>query len=667
MALNGLNPIGDQSFGTSLLLDSSLDTISPIKDIGQRNFALAAIVTDHHNPDGRESVMSADSGSASQILQAQLKLEMAETEERIEHARLRKQKAQLNLVIAKSASGSHRSRTARSILGNRPLFPESSDSLERDLSMMIGEHELREQAERSMIQRAKDEAVAVERLKHQQFEQQAFVERQTDRTFYIRQMEHNEQKQLTALQNEYMSSELQRKGLMEQAQANIEAIAIQREQALLNEYTSMIQATLIDGDARLMQAEVFVGAEANRLHELKVGELHSENASTNRAQLVEVEQSAEARHAIILAAERLRNEESMPEVVQAERARVQQEALEFVNAERNEMRTALDAELRSLQKRFNLEREEGMAQISFLTGEIRQLSNAESEIASQARQVSQALEESKQQGARAANAARDAMLQLNFQQSQKEKSTSAGLQWNRQSNVPTPPFPGLTGSSRPPPAPSQMPPIYESTPHEFPKLPTPFQFGAAGPSTTTTRVSPPVQTGGGNPGRDTSPTPPNGGGGGSNRPPPSPGGGSARRSPSPGGSGGGRGDKPGKDKKKPPPTPDPGDGGDDDDDSDESSSSSDSDGDINDHVARKAKLQKLVKRSKARAKEADHIKITALPRVDQIRAFKNMMRGEVTSCSGRGDAAFMWIMECENKGTTFEYLRRSGRKFESLD
>ncbi len=62
MALVGLNPVGDQSFGTSLLLDSSLDSISPIKVAGQQNYALAAMVTAHHHPDGRESVMSAGSG-----------------------------------------------------------------------------------------------------------------------------------------------------------------------------------------------------------------------------------------------------------------------------------------------------------------------------------------------------------------------------------------------------------------------------------------------------------------------------------------------------------------------------------------------------------------------------------------------------------------------------
>ena len=228
MALVGLNPDGDQSFGTSLLLDSSLDSISPIKDAGQHNYALAALVTDHHLPDGRESVMSADPGSASQILQAQLKFEMAETEERSEQARLRKQKAKLELLVAKSASGSHRSRAARSILDGRLLFPESSDSLERDFSMMTGEHELREQAERSMVQRAKDEAVAVERLTHQQFEQQAYVKLQAERQNNVRQTELAEKAQMASLQNEYFASELQRKSMMEQAQVNFEAAAAQR-------------------------------------------------------------------------------------------------------------------------------------------------------------------------------------------------------------------------------------------------------------------------------------------------------------------------------------------------------------------------------------------------------------------------------------------------------
>ena len=655
MALVGLNPVGDQSFGTSLLLDSSLDSISPIKDAGQQNYALAAMVTDHHLLDGRESVMSADSGSASQALQAQLKFEMAETEERIEQARLRKQKAKLELLVAKSASGSHRSRTARSILGGRPLFPESSDSLERDLSMMIGEHELREQAERSMIQRAKDEAVAVERLKHQQFEQQAYVELQAERQSNIRQMELAEKAQLVSLQNEYFASEIQRKSLMEQAQMNLEAAAAQREQVLLDQYTSMIQAALVDGDARLMQAEAIVGNEANRLHELRVGELISEQASTNRAQLIEVEQTAEARHATILAAERLRNEEAMPEAVQAERARVERQALEIMNAERHQMRQALDAELRSMQvemqQQFNREREEGMTRIATLTGEIAQLTKNESEIAAQAHFAAQALAESRNKELRAAAAARDAMMQVNYQQAQKDKAAK-GFQWTN---------PII------PPAPPQTPSFSDPYKPKDPNLQMPKLTQTARSTTTTTRVTPPIQSGGGNPGREASPPPPSGGGGGSNRPPPSPGGGSARRSPSPGGSGGGRGDKPGKEKKKQPPMPDPGDGDEDDSDDDSSSSSDSDEGDLKDDLARKAKLQKLIKRSKSRVKEADHIKVTALPRVDQIRAFKNMIRGEVTSCSGRGDAAFMWIMECENKGATFDGLRKSGRKFESLD
>ena len=61
MALVGMNNVRDESFGTSFNLDSSLDAISPIRAAGDKNYALAAMVADHHRSDGRESVMSEDS------------------------------------------------------------------------------------------------------------------------------------------------------------------------------------------------------------------------------------------------------------------------------------------------------------------------------------------------------------------------------------------------------------------------------------------------------------------------------------------------------------------------------------------------------------------------------------------------------------------------------
>ena len=156
MALVGMNNnVGDESFGTSFNLDSSLDSISPIRAAGDKNYALAAMVADHHRSDGRESVMSEDSGSASRILRAKLELEMAEADERLAEARLRKQKAKLQVVIAQSASGSNRSRTSRSLLERQTAYagtavayepnPGSwmSDELERDLSALMGQSYLR--------------------------------------------------------------------------------------------------------------------------------------------------------------------------------------------------------------------------------------------------------------------------------------------------------------------------------------------------------------------------------------------------------------------------------------------------------------------------------------------------------------------------------------------
>ena len=65
--------------------------------------------------------------------------------------------------------------------------------------------------------------------------------------------------------------------------------------------------------------------------------------------------------------------------------------------------------------------------------------------------------------------------------------------------------------------------------------------------------------------------------------------------------------------------------------------------------------------------EAEHMAIPSLPSVDKMRAFKSIVRAEVVSCSGRGDAAFKWILECESSGATFKSLAKSGRMFMTLD
>jgi hypothetical protein len=159
MALVGMNNVGNWSLGTSFNLDSSLDSISPIRVAGDKNYALAAMVADHHDSDGRESARSDDPGSASRIIRAKLELKMAETEDRLVEAQLRKQKAKLQVVIAQSASGSNRSRTSTSLLDRQAANAAAvatlhdpmvktwmSEDLKRDLSALMGESCLREQS-----------------------------------------------------------------------------------------------------------------------------------------------------------------------------------------------------------------------------------------------------------------------------------------------------------------------------------------------------------------------------------------------------------------------------------------------------------------------------------------------------------------------------------------
>ena len=81
------------------------------------------------------------------------------------------------------------------------------------------------------------------------------------------------------------------------------------------------------------------------------------------------------------------------------------------------------------------------------------------------------------------------------------------------------------------------------------------------------------------------------------------------------------------------------------------------------------RIRKLLEaaKDKTKVKEADHVKISKLPRVDQLRSFKNLVRQEVVASSGRGDPAFHWILEVEEDGKTFDSFAKSGRDYESLD
>ena len=70
---------------------------------------------------------------------------------------------------------------------------------------------------------------------------------------------------------------------------------------------------------------------------------------------------------------------------------------------------------------------------------------------------------------------------------------------------------------------------------------------------------------------------------------------------------------------------------------------------------------------KARAKEADSIKIGQMPTPVQFQAWQDSLRHEVCAASGKRKIAFPWIFEAEDPNTTFEDLAEPGKDFETLD
>ena len=59
---------------------------------------------------------------------------------------------------------------------------------------------------------------------------------------------------------------------------------------------------------------------------------------------------------------------------------------------------------------------------------------------------------------------------------------------------------------------------------------------------------------------------------------------------------------------------------------------------------------------KVRLKEADEIKLPALPEVAKFVAWKQLVRDAIMGASGRGRAVFQWILEVENMDIPAEYL-----------
>ena len=65
-------------------------------------------------------------------------------------------------------------------------------------------------------------------------------------------------------------------------------------------------------------------------------------------------------------------------------------------------------------------------------------------------------------------------------------------------------------------------------------------------------------------------------------------------------------------------------------------------------------------------KEADHIKLHASLNTVQFKHWRTAVCDEVFAASGRGKAAFDWIVEVEKPGATYDAMANVG-EFESLD
>ena len=82
--------------------------------------------------------------------------------------------------------------------------------------------------------------------------------------------------------------------------------------------------------------------------------------------------------------------------------------------------------------------------------------------------------------------------------------------------------------------------------------------------------------------------------------------------------------------------------------------------------APKADAAPSAKPTKAKVKEADHVKLSPLPTATEFPAWRSSVRKEVAAASGTGEEAFRWIMEVESPDATFELLADCG-SFPSLD
>ena len=157
------------------------------------------------------------------------------------------------------------------------------DNLERDLAEIMFDHELetRVRAEQSAMEAAKQEALAAERLKHWQFEQQMHAQAQADRLQMLQQMEQSEQMRIQQARDEFAAAEMRQHAYIQNSIAATEAAFEAREHNLEFKFATAYQLAKHSEEAH---SAAVVGAIINE---------------------------AESRHTEALVAERQRHEENM--------------------------------------------------------------------------------------------------------------------------------------------------------------------------------------------------------------------------------------------------------------------------------------------------------------------------------------------------------------------
>lgn len=143
----------------------------------------------------------------------------------------------------------------------RPLFGDHADQQNQ------------ETINRVALERAKRDAIAAERLKHERYEQQMNAERQAEITRVHLQAQSCALAQVSQLKAEYGQAESHQAQYVQQSVTAAVGAIEAREQNLINEFPQNRQTVLADGETRHAQVEAILYAEAAQLHASRIQEL----------------------------------------------------------------------------------------------------------------------------------------------------------------------------------------------------------------------------------------------------------------------------------------------------------------------------------------------------------------------------------------------------------